>query len=262
MPPRKAKAATKKRTEEEENEEILSSVDVKYNPDIVVGLLKDLKRNVDTECEKLRCETGFLITSMEQAFHLEMIKLPSNVKKMSMKQFREEFNFNLDEVTRKMMLGTAVPKPTSVPRGVFETPAANRRGPLTVMQTPMTAARQPREGEVILSSNGSPLGEFSTVKKAPRADKTAIVPPTPGIFVPLKTGEIVDLDDLDIENLPEEARVDTLKQMENMMQNMKATLSTILRKCSAKGCSLQLTKKCISKNRHLDLIRIVHAPPS
>ncbi len=55
----------------------------------------------------------------------------------------------------------------------------------------MTTARPPREGEVILSANGYPLGEFTKVKKAPKAGGSSIVPPTPGGFVPLgKSGKI------------------------------------------------------------------------
>ena len=39
--------------------------------------------------------------------------------------------------------------------------------------------RAAREGEMILSVNGSPLGEFSTVIKIPK-ENNSIVPPTPG----------------------------------------------------------------------------------
>lgn len=241
MPPKKGtKGSSKRRAEIEE--EVLDNVDVKYNPEIISNTLSDLKANTEVKCQMILRETDFLITSMQQAFHLEMIKLPANVKNMSMKQFREEFNFSLEAVTRSVMLGATATgnfKPPLMPHGVstksthhhnvYETPSAKGRGQFNVLQTPMTAAmRNPREGEVILSTNGSPLGEFTTVKKAPRgADKALLVPPTPGVFVPLKSGEIVDLDSTDIENMPEEAKLDALEQMQIMMQNMKAMMEKL-----------------------------------
>lgn len=242
MPPKKGSKTAKKRDGSVDNDAtVLRDVDVKYNPDIVSNCLIDIKKNTEIKCQMILRETDFLITSMQQTFHLEMIKLPANVKQMSMKQFREEFNFSLDAVTRSVMLGAAAHgslKPPLMPHGVstkashqnvFETPSSKGRGaPLSVLQTPMTSAkRNPREGEVIMSSNGSPLGEFSTVKKAPRADKGLVIPPTPGVFVPLKSGEIVDLDTIDVENLPEESKLDALQQMEMMMQNMRAMMEKL-----------------------------------
>lgn len=240
MPPKKGARTTAKKREEDTEAE-LRDVDVKYNPDIVANCLDDIKANTESKCLMILRETDFLVTSMKQAFHLEMIKLPANVKQMSMKQFREEFNFSLDAVTRSVMLGAAAHgsmKPPVMPHGVsakashqhvYETPSTKGRGgPLSVLQTPMTAMRNPREGEVILSVNGSPLGEFTTVKKAPRAaDKGFMIPPTPGVFVPLKSGEIVDLDAIDVENLPEETKMDALQQMEMMMQNMRAMMEKL-----------------------------------
>jgi hypothetical protein len=240
MPPRKGtKGATKKR--EELDDEELDNVDVKYNPEIVSNALNDLKTNTEVKCQMILRETDFLITSLQQAFHLEMIKLPANVKQMSMQQFREEFNFSLEAVTRSVMLGAASTgnfKPPLMPHGVsakashnhhiYETPSAKGRGAFNVMQTPMTAMRNPREGEVILSTNGSPLGEFTTVRKAPRgAGKGILVPPTPGVFVPLKNGDIVDIDSVDVENMPEETKLDTLQQMAMMMQNMQAMMEKL-----------------------------------
>lgn len=54
-----------------------------------------------------------------------------------------------------------------------------------------------------------------------------MIPPTPGVFVPLKSGEIVDLDAIDVENLPEETKMDALQQMEMMMQNMRAMMEKL-----------------------------------
>eukprot|EP01040_Poterioochromonas_malhamensis_P025559 gene25559-31910_t len=120
MPPKKGARTTAKKREDDAEAE-LRDVDVKYNPDIVANCLDDIKANTEAKCQMILRETDFLITSMQQGFHLEMIKLPANVKQMSMKQFREEFNFSLDAVTRSVMLGAAAHgnmKPPVMPHGV------------------------------------------------------------------------------------------------------------------------------------------------
>jgi len=226
MPSKKVKAG-KQKSEGGEEEEVLQNVDVKYNPDIVSSLLSDLHIHTEAKCQSLLKDTEFQITSMQQAFHFELIKLPNNVKQMTMKQFREEFNFSADAVTRSVFQVPNAGKGGKVPNpSAFETPS--RKGPKSVLQTPGSAMRNPREGEVILSMNGSPLGEFSTMKKAPRAaDKGLIIPPTPGVFVPLNNGEIVDIDNLDVESMPLEAKHETMEKMQNMMQNMRAMMERL-----------------------------------
>lgn len=226
MPSKKSKGG-KKRGEEGEEDEVLQNVDVKYNPDIVSSLLSDLHIHTEAKCQSLLKDTEFQITSMQQAFHFELIKLPNNVKQMTMKQFREEFNFSADAVTRSVFQVPHIMKDGKATNySAFETPS--RKGPMnSVLQTPSTAMRNPREGEVILSTNGSPLGEFSTVKKAPRADKGLIIPPTPGVFLPLNNGDIVDIDHLDVENMPLEDKHETLEKMQNMMQNMRVMMERL-----------------------------------
>ena len=222
---RRAKGTNKKVDEDS----ALSAVDVQYNPDIIAGLLKDLALGTDKRCDQIRGDTDFLITSMRQAFHLELIKLPSSVKNMSVKRFREEFGCSLDAVTRGTINGPMkTESSTALDRNVarqsiYQTPAHPGKKALLPMQTP--SMRAPKEGEMLLSANGSPLGEFSTVVKAPKNTGT-IIPPTPGVFVPLK-GEIVDIDELDIDTMPQEVKHETLNQMQAMMDNMRMMMEKL-----------------------------------
>ena len=98
--------------------------------------------------------------------------------------------------------------------------------------------RAPREGEFLLSQNGSPLGEFKTVKKAPKAGgNELLIPPTPsGIYVPMKSGEVISLDPDNVENLSLAAKKEALHKMQEMMSNMQCMM-TKLSKSTATGSS-------------------------
>lgn len=190
-------------------------IDVSYNPDIITNLLKELKTHTDAKCSQIHRDADFMITSMQQAFHLELIKLPTQVKQMSVKKFKEEYGCSLEAVTREVISGND--RSLLMQKGLV-TPACKRAD--------YSRARNPKEGEQILSANGSPLGSFSTVKK-PLRPQTDLVPATPGVFVPLRTGEVLDLDSLEVDELTEEAKQDTLVQMQAMMDNMRAMMEKL-----------------------------------
>jgi len=248
MPPKRGKAAgkPKPRTSEEE----VTAVDVQYNPDIIAGMLQDLDLDVESRCLQIQKEIDFMATSIQQAFQLELIKLPTQVKQMPLSKFKQEFGDNLETVTKVAIAGTtAKTKPTTTNNrnapmsavkstrnrpdsSVFQTPSNPSK---TSSLMPGTAMRAPREGEMILSSNGSPLGEFATAVKAPRAGKSALglgapssipdtVPQTPG-FVTLHSGDVVALDD--VEALPAEMKDDALAKMQAMMESMQAMMSKL-----------------------------------
>ena len=164
--------------------------------------------------------------SIQQAFHLELIKIPTQVKEMPLSRFREEFGESLEAVTRGAIGGTnSNPrgniKLTKVPSGkVIQTPLHNRQGILSD-----TAMRNPREGETILSQNGSPLGVFNTVIK-PAKSGPGLIPATPGVFVPLESGEIVELDK--VESLPDNLKQDAVQKMQIMMNNMQQMMSKLV----------------------------------
>lgn len=236
MPPVRRQRSNR-RLEEEEHSNTLPQLDVKYNPDLVASLLKDLSLATEAKCAQITNDSEFMITSMQQMFHLELIKLPTQVKQMSMKRFKEEFGCSLEAVTRGAIAGTAVgftkpPLDNKIDRtvarsSIYQTPMHNNIGkkPLLPMQTP--SMRNPKEGETILSVNGSPLGQFTTVKKVPKPVNSTIIPPTPGVFVPTKTGETVGLEEIDLENMSQDEKLETFQQMQTMMDNMRAMMERL-----------------------------------
>jgi hypothetical protein len=228
MPVVKKGKTTKKKLESIDEDETISHIDVQYNPDIVANLLKDLSIMTDAKCSQLEKDAEFMITSMKQAFHLEMIKLPNQVKQMSMKRFKEEYGQSLEAVTRGN-IATLANKSTANDKNaqnqkVFQTPSIRRNNNAAA---PSTIMRAPREGEVILSANGSPLGEFNTVVKAPKQDRSCIIPATPGVFIPLKTGEVVDMEAVDVSELTPDMKHEALNQMQTMMDNMKKMMDKL-----------------------------------
>lgn len=96
---------------------------------------------------------------------------------------------------------------------------------MSVAQTP--SSRNPREGEMLLSANGSPLGEFQTVVKAGRPGPKIAVPATPGLFVPLQTGDVLDMDNADIDSMSQDVKQDALAKMQEMMANMQALMDKL-----------------------------------
>ena len=229
MPPKKGTKGKKKGPRHSDEEELsITPVDVQYNPDIVNGMLQDLEAQVEAKCLQIQKDIDFMATSMLQSYHLELIKLPTQVKQMTLQRFREEYGDSLDAVNR---IAISTKAPGSIAKNknknslVYATPASSkmRNGPQG------TAMRAPREGEQILSKNGSPLGQFTTVVKAPKPN--AAPPSTPGIFVPLSSGDVIDVSN--VESLPEEVQQDALIKMQMMMNNMQ----TLMQKMNKAWCS-------------------------
>lgn len=236
MPPKK-KAVKKKEPRLSEDEDIrVDQVDVQYNPDIIAQLIEELGAALETKISQVQSDSDFLATSIQQDFHLELIKLPTAVKQMSMKRFKEEFGFSTEAFTRDAIGGSFAGLNKASARA--DNSIGGMRGNSSrVMQTPASSKyssaatpRLPREGELLLSENGSPLGEFQTVKKAARPGGAGIVPPTPGVFVPLKDGVVKDISELgvqDIENLAPAERAETLNKLEETMNNMQALMEKL-----------------------------------
>ena len=163
MPPKKVK---NNKRESEDDETSLNQLDIQYNPDIILSLLNELAANVELKCSQIQKDSDFLSTSIQQAFHLELIKLPTQVKQMSIKRFKEEFGFSLEAVTRGAINqkisnnGSLNNNNSKVNSKVYETPSQRNKYNSNTLMTP----RNPREGEFLLSQNGSTLGEFTKVK--------------------------------------------------------------------------------------------------
>lgn len=237
MPPKK-KATKKKAARLSEEEDIqIDQIDVQYNPDIITSLIAELAQHVDAKCAQIQKDSDFLATSIQQDFHLELIKLPTQVKQMSVKRFKEEFGFSLEAVTKGAIVGQSQHVKSSH-RTDHSFGGNSRASQNRVLQTPAhskysssATPRNPKEGERLLSENGSPLGEFTTVKKAPKTTgglfENRMVPATPGVFVPLKRGEIIDVEATDIENMTQEDKEETLQKMQEVMQNMQSLMAKL-----------------------------------
>ena len=233
---------TQKRTSDEDSG-ASAQIDVQYNPDIVAGLLQELGEQVDLKCSQIQTDTDFIIMQLQQQFQIELIKIPTQIKKMPLSKFREQSGDSLD----------LIPKPNSNSGGdgkmrppLFQSNlnhqniSNNNSNSSSVMETPFakpfqakttilgTAIRAPKEGEFILSANGSPLGGFITAQKPIRQpDASCIVPQTPGVFVPLKSGEIVDIENIDVTKLDKFAKDDALAQMQAMVDNMQKLMTKL-----------------------------------
>lgn len=244
MPTRsKAKAAAKPKSRVSEEDVTITAVDVQYNPDIITGLLQDLNIDVESKCLQIQKELDFMATSVQQAFHLELIKLPTQVKQMPLSKFQKDFGDSLEAVTKGAIAGASRPPTSSaVPMSaaknmrsgrsnhVFQTPS-NPHKSASLLNGPSTVMRAPKEGEAIMSKNGSPLGEFVTAVKAPRnkpglaaTAAAAAVPPTPG-YLQLQSGDVVALEEVD--TLPEGLREDALSKMQAMMSSMQSMMNKI-----------------------------------
>lgn len=60
--------------------------------------------------------------------------------------------------------------------------------------------------EIIQLTHGTPLGEFTTVLKGPRNLMENIVPQTPAVILSLRSGEIIDFENSNVEYLDPSAK--------------------------------------------------------
>lgn len=237
MPAAGVKKASKVKRNSENEEDRETPIDVQYNPEVIEGILSDLKKEVESKCNHIQRDVDFMCLSLQQAFSFELIKLPTSVKQMSLAKFREEFGDSLDAVTRETMGGGGVGGASKLsiagaarPYSSFQSVSKDGLMKTKAFQTPSEngsrpAARNPREGESIMSANGSPLGEFSTVVKAPRDGANALLPPTPATTVVLRSGAVVSLESA--EGLDESSKQEALDKMQALMQNMQAMMSKL-----------------------------------
>lgn len=264
MPPKKivvAKKGKEVRASEVDDDNV-DFLDVQYNPSLVDSLLVDLKAQIDAKCNQIQNDSDFMVTSIQQAFHLEKIKLPTQIKKMPMAKFKQEYgsifeamkqgvmksqtsaavassslasnkirnsyneNINSSNNNSSIYDSAVKSKPNSHSNSVYQTPSSNKYIP----QTPGTV-RRPQEGEVIVSANGSPLGVFNTVVKA-KPDKSSFVPATPGVYVPLENGDVLDIEEINIDEdqfskLSRDNKLDALNKMQAMMMNMQKLMEKL-----------------------------------
>lgn len=189
--------------------------------------------DVNAKCAQMQKEAAFSCSSIRQSFKLELIKLPKDVKKMSLTRFREEFGDNIGNVI-KSTVGSNSEKGRTIGSkstgiggsrsGSFQTPSGknNRSSALMSLETPGTSARRPKAGEMILSENGSPLGEYEDTVIKSNPNRTLAPPATPGIHVPMTNFENVDVNSMD-----QEAKDDALAKMQAMMNSMQLLMTKL-----------------------------------
>ena len=266
------------------SEELGSGVDVNYNPEIINSALHDLEMQMKSKCNQIQKDADFMCTSIKQAFHLELIKLPNQVKGMSMSRFRSEFGDSLEAVTREAVNGgrnnakakASAPSSSSsrsiensdsnirssgstscgalrksstssssssgsssrqsgsnasgTSNAIFQTPSGSKSKSHTAGAglTPGTAARKrsAKDGEMMMSANGSPLGEWDSTAVKPKGHGSR-VPSTPSVQVPLGNGDVVDIDDADIDGMTADVKQDALLKMQAMMANMQSLMDKL-----------------------------------
>ena len=213
---------------------IMTEMDILYNPDIILSVMDDMEVEMNSKCAQLQKDCDFMCTSIKQKFQVDLIKLPKDVKKMSLARFKQEFGDDIGNVI-KSTLGsnsssecgrTQVGK--SGASGNFQTPSGKSRPPaLMSLETPGTSLRRPKAGEVILSENGSPLGEYEDTVVKSNPNRSLVPPATPGIHVPMKNGGVLDIENVDVNSMDQEAKDDALAKMQAMMENMQALMNKL-----------------------------------
>jgi len=74
--------------------------------------------------------------------------------------------------------------------------------------------------------SGEVRWDWPLARKLAAAMKAA-VPATPGLFVPLQTGEVLDIESANIESMSHDVKQEALKQMQEMMANMAAIMAKL-----------------------------------
>ncbi len=168
----------------------------------VNAFIQDLTDQVDSRCSSIRKTADTAVMALRSALQVALMRIPKNVRKMTLEEFEEEYGGSLLEVARggaeqqvERALGEArggkrkeVPSTPGgarelrsackAPRygGVGATPMKGCSGN-DVPQTPATV-RAPRRGEMVLSVDGSPLAQqdqvLATVKKMKKEDAASI----------------------------------------------------------------------------------------
>ena len=218
----------------------MSNIDIIYNPDIITSVLDDMEAEMNAKCAQMQKDAAFSCTSIKQKFQVEIIKLPKEVKKMSLARFREEFGDDIENVLKNTISSnndkgrTTSSKTAKIASAVdgsgsFQTPSSknNRPSALMSLETPGTALRKPKVGEVILSENGSPLGEYEDTIVKSNPNRSLVPPTTPGIHVPMNNGDIIDIENVDVNSMDQEAKDDALAKMQAMMNSMQLLMNKL-----------------------------------
>lgn len=172
-------------------------LDVRYNPDIIRGLIDDLTTQVDVKCALVKKDVDFMSTLIKQSFHLELIKLPKNVKQMSLKQFKKKFGNIEGGVTSTKNGGLY---------NISENDNNNNNNTIKEMDDAQNNSS---------SSNKNNYDENDSLFSVPRILK-------------MGSGNTLDLNMLEssdfLDSLDNDDKADALSQMQKMMHGMQAMM--------------------------------------
>jgi hypothetical protein len=214
----------------------MSATDVLYNPEIILSVMDDMEFEVKKKCAQLQKDADFMCTSIKQKFQVEIIKLPKDVKKMSLAKFREEYGDDIGNVIRasSSISSSSSKSKNSSSNSIYQTPSGKKGSALMSLETPSTALRRPKVGEVILSENGSPLGAFEETVVKSNPNRSIAPPATPGdggsMQVSMGNGDVLDIGNVDVDTMDQEAKDDALAKMQAMMENMQALMNKLNQK--------------------------------
>ncbi|CAM9894475.1 unnamed protein product, partial [Heterosigma akashiwo] len=201
--------------------------------------LEDIGNEVEIRCQKIRQEADVLSMSLKNAFHVEMVRIPKNIRSMSLKEFCETYGEDIATLLKISMESSFESQTAVKPNSrMLATPAHHVRSvaqtPGFFPQTPAcppTALRAPRPGELMLSANGSPLGQMgepgTTVKLRPNS-ATGVATIT--VDLQLGDGRTVALDptaENAAANLDGDIKKEALSKLKNLQDEIHSLLSQL-----------------------------------
>jgi len=193
----------------------LSEVNVSYDRALVESRLQDLTRSVEQRISAINEEVRSFERQLRAKVGVELVKIPADVRNMSVRRFREEFGEDLTAAgLAALRLDMQNKRDAEVPP-VTATPAPGRTDParqigeFTFPATPATVMQQrkraPRADEsmVLTSMRGSPLGTVEAQHLAP----DAVEMEGARAKIQLVSGEVIEFDSSrDISSQPAEVQ--------------------------------------------------------
>lgn len=214
----------------------LSGVNAQYDREALESRLADVQSQVDQRCADILEEARRMASSIRTKFAVEVCKLPSDVRSMSLRRFREEYNEDIAAV-RKAFL-TASLHGGALPSQVLATPSAPRSAAARVLQTPGggTYNAQLPFTPAASRSGAAP----ATGKRVTRASIRATMhaeadghdagASSSVVELQLDSGDTVtvsDADAFDPTDLPADARAEAMLQLQGMVDKLQGILGKL-----------------------------------
>ncbi|KAJ1453353.1 hypothetical protein M885DRAFT_524510 [Pelagophyceae sp. CCMP2097] len=199
MPPKRGvrRKRGKELVEALRDDESSPACEAAISPDYLETVLSELQSESDRRVKKLKRCMGDMRQEFLNAFQVELLKIPRKVREVPVAHFSGEFGGSIDVALKE---AAALKFATKAPQSVVAnkslnrtaaTPSVARQG---VSATP-GASRRMREGECIMSVNGSPLAAvpLSTAKLAAtikvKQGGRSRLPADANLLVELPTGD-------------------------------------------------------------------------